>query len=132
MSSPKNSLRSLHNTDRCSHCGKTFVRTTNEIPLVNRSDGKSFHLELHSNPKHRPTRSTRFPGQVVCSFTYVNEGTKACSIVVAMPDVNKNPEELLSEVEKAADKLEEAIVEGKELEPAYTFDFGRLWPGFPE
>jgi hypothetical protein len=134
MNSPKIILRSPRNTDQCSHCGKIFVRTTTEIPLVNRSDGKSFHIELYSRPEQRSTRSTRFPSQVVCSFTYVNEATGLTegSVAVAMPNANESPEELLSDVEKVADKLEELAVQGKELEQAYTFDAGQLLPGFPE
>jgi hypothetical protein len=59
------------NSSDCPHCGRRFARCTEMTPIVNRSDGRTFHVSLYSGPNPRP----RFSGgfyleQLICGFGY--------------------------------------------------------------
>ena len=62
------------NSDKCAHCGRIFARVTQKIPRVNRSDERSFHLELLSGPNPRPRLSGGFHSeQLMCNFVYAHD-----------------------------------------------------------
>jgi len=122
------------NSTKCGHCGQPFYRLTEKTPIINRSDGKEFHLTFFSGP--RPRR--RFAGgfyhnQIMCDFTYAHRRIDATEehavIVMLRPD--ETEQEVARQLEDAADKLAVLVAHGKKLEPSYTFGNGQLRPGFP-
>lgn len=124
----------LRNSQKCPHCGKTFVRITGQTPLVNRSDGTFFHVTLFAGPDPRAKFSGDFyDNQVICNFAYahVQLGLKDHTVTIVITKAEKDPEEVLDQVEDAADKLAELVEEGHRLTAVYTFTGLRLTPGFP-
>ena len=116
----------------CPHCGKAFVRLTEQMPLVNRSDGLHFHLSLFAGPDPR----TKFGGgfyddQVICNFAYAHDhfGPKIHTFLLVITHAEADPEKVLNQVEGAVDKLAELIEAGKRLTTVYTFDGQELTEG---
>src|ERR1019366_357465 len=105
----------------CSHCGITFARHT-EIPFINRSDGRTFHLRLYSKPDSHPVSLRRIPPEHVnCIFAYTNgTDTEDRFVVVIM----LGPREKIGhpEIEDVADKLAELLEAGKKPNTAYVVD----------
>ena len=63
------------NAETCAHCGESFVRVQ-KTPLINRTDGESFHVSLFSGPSPRPNPAGGFfAKQVMCSFSYMHDHT---------------------------------------------------------
>ena len=113
------------NAIQCSHCGKNFVRITDKTPLVNRSDGKRFHVTLFAGPDPRPKVSGGFDqGQLICDFVYAHDrfGPKNHTILVVVSIVDDNPDHVIHQIEAAADKLAELIETGNRLADLYTFN----------
>ena len=117
---------------QCPHCGKTFARLTAQTPLVNRSDGMRFHVTLFAGPDPR----TKFSGgfyddQVICQFAYAHDqfGPRDRTVSVVITRAEQNPEEVLRQVEDAADKLAELVEAGHRLTTVYTFKGWQLTPG---
>ena len=114
------------NSDKCSHCGRMFVRGNEETPTINRS-GTTFHVSLFSGPDPRPNIS----GQFVCNFAYVDDylvPERKFLIVYVLPAI-RGREELLRQVEIAADGIAELLQAGRSLELAYTVRGGVFAPG---
>ena len=123
------------NAIECAHCGKRFVRITAQTPLVNRSDGKSFHVTLFAGPDPRPNGSGDFyDGQFVCDFVYAHDrfGPKNHTVIVVLTVVNEDPEQVLRQAEGAADKLAELISDGQKVEAVYTQVDAKILPGLPK
>lgn len=121
------------NSSQCAHCGKTFVRITEQTPLVNRSDGKRYHLTLFSGPDPRPKQPRgSYIDQVICNFAYAHDqfGPENHSVVVVIDQVLKNPEQVIRQIEEAADKLAALVEEGHRLTAVYTLKHWQLAPGF--
>ena len=113
------------NTAKCAHCKQIFVRITGKVPIVNRSDGKTFHLALYAGP-------SLSSGRTVCIFTYVHDriGTHNEFVTVTIPFPIKNPRRTLRQVQKVADELAKIVKRGTKLYTSYAFGKGRLTPGF--
>jgi hypothetical protein len=123
------------NVHKCAHCGERFSRLTEKTPTVNRSDGKSFHVGVFFGPDPGPSPSGDYSAnQVICSFAYAHDriGPDNHLVEVVMFRAKETAEELLHQVEEAADKLAELVELGKMLEHSYTFDKGQLIPGLPK
>jgi hypothetical protein len=123
------------NSKRCPHCGATFSRITDEIPIVNRSDAKTFHLVLFSVTYARSDSSASGYGQqIMCHFEYIHNRFGNDNKFVALAVLDARPETPVTRyhIEAAADSLAELIKQGKRLGGAYTFDKGQLISGFPE
>ena len=61
------------NVKRCDHCGELFISLEN-VPFINRTDGKTFHVSLFAGPNPRPDASgSFFADQSICSFSYVHD-----------------------------------------------------------
>lgn len=122
------------NSDKCAHCGRMFVRVDGTA-VVNRSDGKTFHVSLISGPDPRPDVSGGFhKDQAVCKFGYVSYffGPNRCFLDVFIKHANDGRQGILQQIEGAADKIAEMIHAGHELPAAYTLDGGLLAPGLPK
>jgi len=130
--SPQSERFSLQrNTDKCAHCGISFVR--DQGPFVNRSDGKTFHLNLVSKPDLRLIAPGRVrPRQVICEFAYVRTGkARENRFVVVLISVEKHQGIGLREIEEAADKLAELLKAGEKPKAGYVIQGGALF-GFPQ
>ena len=125
----------LKKSTGCPHCGATFSRIIDEIPIVIRSDTKTFHLVLFSVTFARSNSSASGYGQqIMCHFEYVHDrfGSESKSVAVTVLDANQATAVTRYQIEAAADSLAELIKQGNRLEGAYTFDKGQLLSGFPE
>jgi hypothetical protein len=123
------------NSKRCPHCGATFSRIIDEIPIVIRSDTRTFHLVLFSVTYARSDSSAGGYGQpIMCHFEYVHNRFGRDNKSVALTVLDARPATPLTryQIEAAADSLAELIQHGNRLEGAYTFDKGQLISGFPE
>jgi hypothetical protein len=104
-------------------------------PIVNRSDGRTFHVSLYSGPNPRP----RFSGgfyleQMICGFGYAFDqiGAKTYFVlVIILLHAEEDTEEIVRQIEEAADQIAELVDEGQRLTAVYTFDGHQLTPGFP-
>jgi len=122
------------NSDKCGHCGRIFVRT-DKSEIVNRSDGRTFHVNLFSGPDPRPNISGGiYADQAMCNFGYVHDriGPKRNSLVVFIAHANEGRRELLQQIEMAADKIVQLVHAGQKIESTYTLDGGLLAAGFPK
>ena len=122
------------NSNKCGHCGRFFVRT-DLTAIVNRSDGRTFHVSLLSGPRPRPIISGGFYAhQAMCEFGYVHDliGPKRNLLIVFISHAHEMRRELLQQIEMAADKIVGLVHAGPKLEPTYTLDRGLFVPGFPE
>ncbi len=122
------------NSEKCSHCGRTFVRA-DRTAIVNRSDGRTFHVSLISGPDPRPNVSGGFhKNQVVCKFGYVSYffGPNRCFLDVFIKQADERRQSMLGRIEGVADKIAEMVHAGHELPLAYTLDGGLLEPGLPK
>lgn len=107
---------------------------TEQTPLVNRSDGIRFHVTLFAGPDPRTKFSGGFyDGQLICHFAYAHDrfGPKDRTVSVVITHAGGAPEEVLRQVEDAADKLAELVEGGQTLTAVYTFNDSTLMPGFP-
>ena len=135
ISAVNGSILLYQNSKTCPHCGETFSRITDKIPIVNRSDGKTFHLALFSLTYARSDCSdSRYGRQVICHFEYVHNGVGSDNEFVALALLDASPAtpETRHKVEDAADCLAELVKRGNRLERAYTLDKDQLIQGFPE
>jgi hypothetical protein len=118
----------------CPHCGATFSRIIDEIPIVIRSDTKTFHLALFSVTYARSNSLASDHGQqIMCHFEYVHDrfGSESKSVAVTVLDANQAAVTRY-QIEAAADSLAELMQQGNRLEGAYIFDKGQLVSGFQE
>jgi hypothetical protein len=120
------------NSDKCAHCGQLFFRLSRETPIVNRSDGTSFHVSLVFGPDPEAgSISGLFSGQMLCTFIYVHDRIGAenneLTIMITRPGITRRA--VVRQVEEAVDKLAELLAEGKKLDVLYTVVAGRLLPG---
>jgi hypothetical protein len=123
----------LHrNSDKCAHCGQLFFRLSRKTPIVNRSDGTSFHVSLVSGPDPEAgSTGGLFSGQMFCNFIYVDDRigpeNNELTIIIRRPGITRSA--VIRQVHEAADKVAELFAEGKKLDALYTFDADRLLPG---
>ena len=110
----------------CAHCRELFM-PVGSTPLINRTDGRSFHVTLFvgPNPRENPAGGF-FTDQSMCSFWYVHDrlGPARKYLVVYILDTKTTVEEL-------ADMLAELVQEGVKLRALYTLANGKLRPGLP-
>jgi hypothetical protein len=91
-------------------------------------------VTLFAGPDPRTKFSGGFYfGQVICHFTYAHDqfGPKDHTVSVVVTHAEEDPEEVLRQVEDAADKLAELVETGYRLTAVYTFKGWALTAGFP-
>jgi len=115
------------NVETCLHCGESFARHQKTL-LINRTDGKNFHLSLFWGPNPRPNRlGGFFDNQVICSFSYVRNqvGAERSYLVLYIVDSTKT-------IDDGADLVAELLQKGEQLRGVYTLADGQqLIPGMP-
>ena len=112
------------NAETCAHCGEFFIHVE-KTPLINRTDCKTFHVNLFWGPIPRPNPSGGFfSEQIMCSFSYMHDqiGWQRRYLVVYIVDAKKT-------VEDAADHVAELVQAGQKLRGVYTLADGQLKPG---
>jgi hypothetical protein len=111
------------NSDTCEHCGKTFVRLTGDTPIVNRSDGETFHVSLYSAPSSSLRRT-------VCIFVYAHDqiGPQNAFVSVIVRFPLRSPRKTAAkQIEELADKVSELVRSGKRIASSpYIFEKGQL------
>lgn len=122
------------NSITCAHCGELFCRLSDKTPIINRSDGKDFHLAVFSGP--RPRRRSEggfYHNQVMCDFTYAHRRIHDTEhVVIVRLHCDKTEQEIGCQIQELADKLAELVAQGKKLEFSYIFNKGQLVPSFPK
>jgi len=106
-----------------------FIGSSETSALINRS-GDAFHVSLFAGPVLRPHSWDQF----VCTFAYVDDqiGPERKLLIVYLLPAICDPEEMLGEIESAADGIAQLLDEGRPLELAYTFRGNLLIPGTPK
>jgi len=94
----------------------------------------SFHVTLFAGPDPRRRFSGGFyPEQLICYFAYAHDqfGPRDHTVSVVITQAEEDPEEVLRQLEDAADKLAELLEAGQRLTAVYSFNGRELTPGFP-
>jgi hypothetical protein len=128
---PDSSALMYRNSARCPHCGR-ILPVRQRTPLINRSNGSTFHLWLFSGPDRRPKfMGGVYPQHFICNFacTYDQVPTQDSFVTVVITVTGK--ETVLDQIETAADRLTHLIEEGKSLTTVYTLNGSDLKTGFP-
>ncbi len=118
----------------CPHCGKRFTRWRKIGPIINRSDGRTFHLNLFLDLEPRPKASGGFyEAQALCYFTYTHaaSGPKTFGVAVVIVELAEDLEQWLQQLEDIADQLAAVLEWGRRLAAVYTLENSQLTPGFP-
>ena len=117
------------NFNLCPHCtlhGQQALldRLCEGIPMISRSDGKSFHLLLADRPLPYPAeRDSRSAGKISVCFWYSHDRHAAAtfSTIVILPDTRTHHPAVFRKIEDAADLLAEELAESGELAEFYEF-----------
>jgi len=122
------------NFDSCPHCsgkGRTGVlpRLNESTPVVNRTDGKSFHLFLFDGPSVMHGNSGGIvAGRSSATFFYasgaLNMPHGQTAVIVRTTDLDRRG--VVGAVETAADLLSKILASGRRPESAYLYDSGQL------
>lgn len=117
------------NFEKCSHCEHRLIRLGEKTPLINRTDGKTFHLTLFSGPYRRGIRLGDLHGEVLlCTFVYVHDriGPNNEHVTVTITKADPTEEGAFRQVNALADNLAELIARAGRIERNYRFDKSRL------
>jgi hypothetical protein len=120
------------NSETCSHCKGRLVKLSERTPLINRTDGKTFHLTLFSGPYRRGIKLGDLNTEVlICTFTYVHDRIGPNNEHVAVTIARADSTQLGADrqVNAVADKLAGLIQLGRKLDHDYHFEKGQLEPG---
>jgi hypothetical protein len=104
------------NTDKCEHCGLILDRP-DDTPRVNRSDGRTFHLNLLS--KYVLEVSSVPAGTVICNFecAFDQPDEKLFVTVVVLAGDERGIG--IDDIERMADKLAKLLESGQKPNSAY-------------
>jgi hypothetical protein len=113
VSSPQFEPVTYRNFNVCPHCalqGKQSLlcRRCEGIPMISRSDGKTFHLLLADCPARHPAErdSGKTEKISVCFwYSHIQDAGSTCSTVVILRDPGRNYAALFRLIETAADLL---------------------------
>ena len=121
------------NSEKCAHCQLVFFRHT-QIPLINRSNGSTFHLTLFSEPGLRPiSPGGHLPHVLTCNFAYTHDRIRTRNRFVAVLILAGERHGVgLGEIEGAADKLAKLLDAGEKPEAAYMLDGQDRLIAFPQ
>jgi hypothetical protein len=104
------------NMEKCGHCGLALERP-DDTPLVNRSDGRTFHLSLLS--KHVLHVSSVPAGTILCNFEYAFDQLEARPAVTVILLAGDRREVGIADIESVADKLAKLLDLGERPNAAY-------------
>ena len=126
------SIALQRNSEKCAHCQFVFFRHT-QIPLINRSNGSTFHLTLFSEPGLRPISPGGYlPHVLTCNFAYTHDRIRTRNRFVAVVILAREKHGVgLDEIEDAADKLAELLEANEIPKAAYLVDCGEALIEFP-
>ena len=121
------------NSEKCAHCQLVFFQHA-QIPLINRSNGSTFHLTLFSEPGLRPISPGGYlPHVLTCNFAYTHDRIRTRNRFVAVLILAGDKRGVgLDEIEDAADKLAELLEANEIPKAAYLVDRGEPLIGLPQ
>lgn len=110
------------NFNICPHCERwgadpTLYRMSESMPMISRSDGKSFHLLLADRPLPFPVEKEGRADRLSLCFWYVYENGASCagSAIVLLPDLRATKAFLFRQIEFVADLLVEELQRRRSL-----------------
>ena len=124
------------NFNLCPHCihhGEQglLCRMCESMPMISRSDGKTFHVLLADRPLAYPQeRQSRAPGGVSVCFWYshVATGSTTHALVVILPQARLDQPVLFRVIDSVADLLAKELLRTNHLASLYRFSGNVLRP----
>jgi hypothetical protein len=118
----------------CPHCqGKKpapppMQRVDAATPLMNRSDGESFHLYLQAGPVVQRDVQGNPTGRMIGHFRYVRDdrGPNSSAVDVVFDAFGRSPEQVLMELDAIADILAARLQAKTTIAYAYSFAGGAM------
>lgn len=118
----------FRNFNVCPHCEwigeeALLFRFSEGIPMISRSDGRSFHLLLADRPLPYPAEVSGAPTQTVSVcfwYAYGEQKTATRSVVVLLEDSARPKEKLYRQIEFIADLLADELLRGRDLASFYN------------
>jgi hypothetical protein len=126
---PHGNLFGHRNFNVCPHCESQghepiLSRLNEGIPMISRSDGKTFHLVLADKPRPYPEESSAGPTeQLSVCFWYAQTQNPSVSnsVVVLLRSGLRRDTSLFRQIEDVADLLATELSEGHSLATFYSF-----------
>lgn len=126
------------NFNLCPHCihrGEQglLCRMCESMPMISRSDGKTFHVLLADRPLAYPQeRQSDAPDGVSLCFWYahVATGSTTHALVVILPEARLDQPTLFRVIDSVADSLAEELLRTNHLASLYRF-FGNALQALP-
>lgn len=117
------------NFNLCPHCihhGEQglLCRMCESMPMISRSDGKTFHVLLADRPLAYPQeRQSRAPAGVSVCFWYCHAATGSTThaVVVILPQARLDQPVLFRVIDSVADLLAEELLRTNHLASLYRF-----------
>ena len=134
-SDPLPEERVVHrNFNLCPHCihrGEQGLlsRMCESMPMISRSDGKTFHVLLADRPLAYPQeRQSDAPDGVSLCFWYshVATGSTTHALVVILPEARLDQPALFRVIDSVADSLAEELLRTNHLASLYQFSGNAL------
>jgi len=115
--SPQTDTIAYRNFNLCPHCiscgeQSLLSRLCEGLPMISRSDGKTYHLLLADHPLPYPAErecAGRAKTSVCFWYSHVRNGRNTCSTVVLLPDRNQSFSALFRMIESVADLLADQL-----------------------
>jgi len=125
----KQSVVAYRNFNLCPHCQRLgrpalLCRLGEGLPMISRSDGKSFHLLLADRPVPYPNEIASGPTEhiSVCYwYSHVRGNEQTRSTIVVLPCAGTNCPAVFRLIETAADLLADELSRRSELAEFYEF-----------
>jgi hypothetical protein len=122
------SVTEFRNFNVCPHCEwrgqeAMLCRLTEGMPMISRSDGRSFHLLLADRPLPYPAERVAGPTQTVsvCFWYVYGEESSATKSTVVIFECSAGPKEkIYRQIEFIADVLADELLRRKELAVFYN------------
>jgi len=122
------------NFNLCPHCihhGEPGLlsRLCESMPMISRSDGKTFHVLLADRPLAYPQeRQSDAPDGVSVCFWYCHEdtGSTTHAVVVLLPQVHLDQQVLFRVIDSVADFLATELLHSHHLASLYRFSGNAL------
>ncbi|HKM83621.1 MAG TPA: hypothetical protein VJY15_22000 [Candidatus Acidoferrum sp.] len=125
--------RNFNLCPHCIHLGEPGLlsRLCESMPMISRSDGKTFHVVLADRPLAYPQeRQSHAPGGVSVCFWYchIATGSTTHALVVILPQARLDQPVLFRVIDSVADLLAAELLRTDHLASLYQFSGNALQP----
>ena len=125
--------RNFNLCPHCIHCGEQgfLCRLCESMPMISRSDGKTFHLLLADRPLVYPQdrKAEASDGVSVCFwYSHVATGSTTHAVVVILPEARLDQPVLFRVIDSTADLLADELLRTDHLASLYQFSGDSLQP----